>query len=321
MVGADQAAEGGVKTGVSHRHEAVVGMLTRGTGVTDKFPGLPTLLESVAKRVAAELSAIMATPSEVRLGSLETGAVRDVAALEMRGCLAAMLSLDAWGKVVSALAEHDCVFTFVELLCGGDGAEPRFSGERELTTIEKRLAGLLFEKVAMGLASALTGVAKTEVHVRTVGEMGALEALGQAAAPVVLAAFELSVIGRRGRFVLAMPEAALEPVRKQLALAAEARSSPRDPTWAAELEKGVTKAGVLLTAVLDELTLELGDLARLQPGRILELKATPERPVKLEAEGQPLLKCQLGKAKGAYTLRVEGFVDREEEFLNTLIFG
>ena len=43
--------------------------------------------------------------------------------------------------------------------------------------------------------------------------------------------------------------------------------------------------------------------------------------MKLEADGQPLLNCQLGKTKGFYTLRVEGFVDREQEFLNTLIVG
>ena len=321
MIGVGQTVEGGAQGGASHRHEAMVGMLTRGSGVADRFPGLPTLLESVAKRMTAELTAITGAAPQVRLASLETGAVRDVAAIETRGSLAAILRLDPWGGVVSALADHDCVFTVVELFCGGDGAEPAFSAQRQLTNVEKRLMRRLFEKVASGLASALAAVAKGDVHARPVGEMGAVEALGQAAAPVVLAAFELCVIGRRGRLVLAMPEAAIEPVRRQLARAAQAASSPRDPAWAAELEKGVTKAGVLLTAVLDELTLELGDLARLEPGRILELKATPERPVKLEAEGQPLLKCQLGKSKGAYTLRVEGFVDREEEFLNTLIFG
>jgi len=320
-VRAGRTAQGGAQVGATSRHQAVVGMLTRGPSVADRLPGLPRLLEAVAKHCATELTITPGGAPEARLVSLDTGAVRDVAALDAGGSLAAILRLEAWGKTVSVLADRDCVFTIVEFLCGGDGAEPPFSPQRELTNIEKRISRLLFEKVASAIAAALAGLAPTDVQVLVVGEKGALEALGRPAAPVVMAAFELSVIGRRGHFVLAMPEAALEPVRKELAHAAETAPGPIDPAWAAGLEKEVTKAGVVLTAVLDELDLELGELARLEPGQILELKTTADLPVKLEADGQSLLKCQLGKSRGIYTLRVEGFVDREQELLNTLIFG
>jgi flagellar motor switch protein FliM len=320
-VRAGPTAEDGAQAGAASRHAAIVGMLTRGPGVADRLPGLPALLEAMAKRCAAELTVIPPGAAEVRLVSLETGAVRDAAALEARGSLTATLRLDAWEKTVSVLADRDSVFAVVELLCGGDGAEPRFSAQRELTNIEKRISRLFFEKVATGLAAALAGLAETEVHVMAVGEKDALDALGRPAAAVVMAAFELSVLGRRGRFVLAMPEAALEPIRKELTRAGESAPRAGDLAWAAELEKEVTKAAVVLTVVLDELSMDLGDLARLAPGRILELRASPERPVKLEADGQPLLNCQLGKTKGFYTLRVEGFIDHEREFLKTLIGG
>ena len=321
VVRSDRTVESGPQVGAASRREGVVGMLTRGPRVADRLPGLPPLLETVAKHCAAELTRIPLAAPEVRLVSLDAGAVRDVAALEASGSLVAILRLDAWEKAVSVLADRECVFAFVEFLCGGDGSEPPLRAQRMPTNIEKRISRQLFEEVATGLASALAGLAKTEVQVQAVAEKGALEALGRPAAPVVMAAFELSVIGRRGRFVLAMPEDALDPVRKELVSAAGGAPRPDDASWAAKLEKEVTKADVVLSAVLDELDLELGDVARLEPGQILELKTTPELAVKLEADGQALLKCQLGKSRGIYTLRVEGFVDREQELLNTLIFG
>ena len=272
----DWTVEGGAQRAATSRREAAVGVLTRGAGAARRLPGLLTLLEALAKVCAAELTMTQAAVPQLRLLSFENGAVRDVAAFEAGGSLAAILHLEAWGKTVSVLADPDCVFTVVELMCGGNGSQPAFSARREFTSLETRMSRLFFEKVATGLASVLAGLAKTEVHLRAVGQKAGLDALGHPSAPVVMAAFELSVIGRRGRFMLALPEMALEPVRKELSRGTEVSPGPIDPVWAAELEKEVTKAGVVLTAVLDELQMDLGDLTRLELGRILELKATPE---------------------------------------------
>ena len=56
-------------------------------------------------------------------------------------------------------------------------------------------------------------------------------------------------------------------------------------------------------------------------GQVLELKATPRTRVHLECDGERMVVCQFGKSNGVYTLRVDDFVDREQEFMNDILSG
>jgi flagellar motor switch protein FliM len=41
--------------------------------------------------------------------------------------------------------------------------------------------------------------------------------------------------------------------------------------------------------------------------------------MRLECNGERLMWCHLGKAQGKYTLRVEGPIDREQEFMDDIL--
>jgi flagellar motor switch protein FliM len=43
--------------------------------------------------------------------------------------------------------------------------------------------------------------------------------------------------------------------------------------------------------------------------------------MRVECNGERMLWCHLGKANGVYTLRVDGFVDREQEFMEDILAG
>jgi flagellar motor switch protein FliM len=80
----------------------------------------------------------------------------------------------------------------------------------------------------------------------------------------------------------------------------------------------VQRTSVTLRAVLEEQLIDLGEVADFHVGQVLELQATPNTPVRLECNGQPLFQCQLGQSAGAYTLRVDDVVDPDQEFINDL---
>jgi flagellar motor switch protein FliM len=73
--------------------------------------------------------------------------------------------------------------------------------------------------------------------------------------------------------------------------------------------------------VLDEQLIPLEDIANLRVGQTLQLRASAQSRVRVECNGEPLLWCQLGKSNGAYTLRVDGPIDRDEEFMNDILAG
>ena len=49
--------------------------------------------------------------------------------------------------------------------------------------------------------------------------------------------------------------------------------------------------------------------------------STPRTRVHLECDGQRMVVCQFGKSNGVYTLRVDDFIDREQEFMNDILSG
>ena len=87
------------------------------------------------------------------------------------------------------------------------------------------------------------------------------------------------------------------------------------------MQSGITRAHVMLTAVLDERMGDLGEVARFEVGQVVELNATAHGRVQLECNGERLMWCNLGKSQGKYTVRIDELVDREQEFMNELLSG
>ena len=69
------------------------------------------------------------------------------------------------------------------------------------------------------------------------------------------------------------------------------------------MQSEVTRAHVVVSAVLDERMGDLGEVAQFKVGHVLELNATAHGRVRLECNGERLMWCHLGKSQGKYTLR------------------
>jgi flagellar motor switch protein FliM len=85
------------------------------------------------------------------------------------------------------------------------------------------------------------------------------------------------------------------------------------------LDQLVSRTHVTLSAILDERPGTLGEVAAFHVGKVVELNATTNSRVRLECNGERLVWCHLGKSQGKYTLRVEEFIDREQEFLDEIL--
>jgi flagellar motor switch protein FliM len=108
-------------------------------------------------------------------------------------------------------------------------------------------------------------------------------------------------------------------LRKPLSQAAPKAAPQPDPGWAQHIRKEVTRTHVTLTAILDERPGLLAEVFDLKVGQIIELEATPQSRVRVESNGERLMWCDFGKSNGVYTLRVDSFVDREQEFMDDIL--
>ena len=138
---------------------------------------------------------------------------------------------------------------------------------------------------------------------------------------VVVAKFRLEGAGRGGEILIAVTRAALNPLRQALGTHPRQGSAHSRCELEQQMENGVTRAHVMLTAVLDERMGVLGEVAGFEVGQVVELNATAHGRVRLECNGERLMWCHLGKSQGKYTLRVDELVDREQEFMNEILSG
>jgi flagellar motor switch protein FliM len=129
----------------------------------------------------------------------------------------------------------------------------------------------------------------------------------------------LRILGRDGNMFVLIPQTALNSVRQDLVREVSAEISVCDPRWAKQIQSEISQTEVTVRGVIEQRHFSLEDIATLKIGQVLTLEGTANTRVKLECNAESLFWCDLGQADGFYTLRVEDFVSREQEFIDDIL--
>jgi flagellar motor switch protein FliM len=213
------------------------------------------------------------------------------------------------------------VFSIVEMMLGGDGSQPEYVGKRPFSKIETRIAVAFFERFFKALAASVASVAATQFTLESAANTVDFDPIGGRSAAVFAVKLNLDVLGRGGEILIAVPQPAIASMRRAFSRTSVKDASRPDLRWSQQIEREITSASVTLNAVLDERPMRLGEILHFRVGQLLELKATARTLVHLECDGERMVVCQFGKSNDVYTLRVDGFVDRQQEFMNDILSG
>ena len=298
--------------------ESLQGLFGAAQGGLERLPMLRQALEQTGQACAEEIRNVAATPLRLTLQGIDPGTVGEVLVPGRGDRAIAVLDASGWEAQLFACADQDAVFAIVEAMLGGDGSQPAHAGDRALSRIETDVAALFFASIARGLAAAFEPIAASPFSVAATADAIDFDSIGLEHA-VVVAKYRLDALGRGGEVRVAIPQSALNALRKPLSQAAPKDTPRPDPRWARHIQKEVTRSNVTLTAILDERPGLLAEVFSLEVGQIVELQATPHSRVRVECNGERLIWCDLGKSNGVYTLRVDAFVDREQEFMEDIL--
>jgi flagellar motor switch protein FliM len=283
----------------------------------ERLPMLQVIFDRVATQCSEALRQLSTTPAYLTLDEVATGRIGDILDEYGAGLTAVYHCRELDAQVLIGL-DRDFLYTLIEAMFGGDGTEPPCTGDRPLSTIETRVAQLMCEHAASALQAAFAPVAPATFKFERVETRMDFAVIGRRNNHAVVARVLIHALERTARLFIVIPQAALNPIRQNLARDVAAEVSQRDPRWVKQLESEVGRTAVSLRAVIDEPGLTLGDVAALKVGAVLKLRATPRSPIKLEAQDQSLFLCQLGQADGFYTVRVESRIDQKQELLDGL---
>jgi len=301
------------------RMEGPERLLDSGGISLERMPLLSVIFDRVATQCSESLRQLSTAPAYTTAASITAeriGTILD--SFEGRGVVG-VFHAQAWDSRIMLAVENRFVFTLVEALFGGDGSEAPYSENRPLSNIEVRLAQKTFDIIVRALQTGFADVGQTTFKFERIESRLDFVVIAPRASLAVVAQLNFRLLGRTGEIFVVIPQAALKPMRQNLAHDIVNETATPDPQWSKQIHNEVGRAEVTVRAVIEEEGFTLGDIAVLKVGSILQLQATPQSRVKLESNNQSLFWCHLGQADGFYTLRVDESFDSEQEFFDTLL--
>ena len=285
----------------------------------DRLPLLNVVFDRLGPYCADGLRHMCTSPLYFFLEGISPGRIGEVLDNHDGQAIAAVYHAPEWDSRVLIGFDRHFMSTRVEVLFGGDGSEPPNTEERPFSNLEIKVAEAVFEQVAKALRTSFASVADTPFNFERTETRMDFAVIGRRNNLSVVAKLKLEALDRGGEMFIMIPQSALNPMRQNLAQAVSGDVAGRDPRWAKQMQREVQRAEVTLTAVLEERQATLGEIAEFKVGQVLELQATPRSRVMVECNDQSLFWCELGQAEGSYTLRVEDFVDQEQEFIDDIL--
>jgi len=296
-------------------------LFCRGVAYAERFPALPTTLARVAQGCAKELEASTAMRVDFGFDGIQSARAGELVSGGSGVRLWGELFAATWGTHLLVSLDHDFIFAYVDLAFGGDGSLPPYVEARPMSRIEMRLAQSFLARFVRQLEMGFKNSAATPFNL--VGELGKAdpEKLGGANAPVAIASYRLKAGLGGGELQLAIPEAVLTALKPAFARRPQKKPGSADRDWSQQIHAEITRTPLALRAVLEEGIWSLKDVAALRVGQVIPLNATTHTPVRLDCNGEPMLWCQIDTSGERYKLRVDTFVDREQELMNDILAG
>lgn len=284
----------------------------------DRLPVLKLALARAATSAGELWQRAGATDARIAMDYAESGRADDLLRLH-ESCICATVFAEAWDCRLLIGADRAALAALTEAIFGADGNELPESETRPVTAVDLEVAKWAHGVMATALAAAFSGLAGTAMTLESVAETPDADVLGRRGAPAIVARYRMTVHGAAGRLFVALPQSAMLPFKSRLEKLPEPEAPPVDPVWEARFKSQIRQAGVEVRAILGSRTLTLGDIASLKPGQVLELDRSVKGRIRVECREQPLFWCEMGQADGVYTLRVQDFVDHEQEFMDDIL--
>jgi len=310
---ADQGAQ------VEAGRDSLTELFTGASSFVERIPMLRVGLDRAALACTEELAAASDLPLQMSLQTIKSGTAGELLNDYDGASVVGILHAVGWNARLLVLLDRDAVFAVLESMLGGDGSQQPFRAERPFSRIELCVAETFIGRVAKALEKGMAGIADTPVTLESSGPELDYDALGRRNGAIVAAKFHLHAGELGGSVTIAIPRAAITPLRQALGRVPDKESPPVDPLWREEIQTQVSRAQVVLSAILDERPATLAEVAGFEVGKIVELNASASSRVRLECNGERLMWCHLGKTQGRYTLRVEERIDREQEFMDDIL--
>lgn len=293
-------------------------LLTEAFFRPERLPGLHAVYEKAALECSDQIEPFAATPFTITFSGVRNSVAGQMLAPVDDGRVFTVVTAPNWDEPALILLDSNAVAIIVELLLGSDGSEPPVMPIPSVSNVTLKIVTKLLDTMCVSLRGAFAPFFDANLSVEEVTMKIQPDRLGVPQTPVVVADYKVNAFDVEGTLSVVTMRSLLSPLRVEFEKTGvgEGVSSPG---WTQQLESEITKTSVTLTAVLDEGTATLAEVAGLRVGQVVPLSFTPDSRVRVQVNNEPILLCHFGHVDGAYTLQLDEFVDQQKEFIDGIL--
>lgn len=283
------------------RRPAIARLFEKSRVPLARLPAVVKMLDEFADRSAAAINRLSPLEVEIEVARVDQGTPKSIAEASGQR-IATHFLIREWRAPAIVCFDRMLLFRALDAMYGGDGARRGEAPTRVLTGLEREVAARIGGSVLAELRESIGAVCPFRF------------ALDRVEAPPVAESFEspidcllirLRIVGHEDQIVVALPAGGLEYARDQLSAPGPEVEPDHDPGWTRSFQKNVSATEVELVAVAPGPPMTLGDVARIEPGSLVEFDAECLHHVRVECDELPVFEGRLGQSKGNFTVLLE----------------
>jgi flagellar motor switch protein FliM len=300
LLGFDDGPSGGAAQSGIER------IISSGLVAYERLPMLEIVFDRLVRLMSTTLRNFTSDNVEVSLDAMTSLRFGDYLNSIPLPAMLAVFKAEQWDNHGLIVVDSPLIYSTVDVLLGGrrGTAAMRIEG-RPYTTIERTLVERLIGVVLGDLRAAFEPLCPVDFRFDRLEVNPRFAAISRLSNAAVLAKLRVDMEDRGGRLEILLPYATLEPVRELLLQQFMGERFGRDSIWETHLAEELRQTDVALDVVLDEQTLSLQQMLRLQVGDRLVLSSPPGAPVRLRCGEVALFEGQLGRRENRLAVRIE----------------
>ena len=243
----------------------------------ERLPMLEVVFDRLVRMMSTSLRNFTSDNVEVSLDQISSVRFGDYLNSIPLPAMLSVFKAEEWDNYGLMVVDSALIYSIVDVLLGGrrGTAAMRIEG-RPYTTIERNLVERMVHVVLSDLSAAFDPLSPVVFRFDRLETNPRFATIARPANAAVLAKLRIDMEDRGGRLELLIPYATLEPVRELLLQMFMGEKFGRDSIWETHLASELWMTEVQISAVLDEMTVQLYDVLNWKVGTRILLNATPD---------------------------------------------
>jgi flagellar motor switch protein FliM len=280
----------------------------------ERLPMLEVVFDRLVRMMSTSLRNFTSDNVEVSLDQISSVRFGDYLNSIPLPAMLSVFKAEEWDNYGLMVVDSALIYSIVDVLLGGrrGTAAMRIEG-RPYTTIERNLVERMVHVVLSDLSAAFDPLSPVVFRFDQLETNPRFATIARPANAAVLAKLRIDMEDRGGRLELLVPYATLEPVRELLLQMFMGEKFGRDSIWETHLASELWMTEVQISAVLDEMTVQLYDVLNWKVGTRILLNATPDDSIELRCGDVSMFEGRMGRKGGHIAVRIEREARREAD--------